>query len=82
MNYGFIDDMSIAQVLHHDALQQLRSHTSVPHALRIHDDNRPAAAHAEAWCLAALDAMGSEEQSFTLEEHGQERIERTTRALG
>jgi hypothetical protein len=82
MNYGFIDDMSLPEVLHDDALQQLRSHASVPHALRVHDDDRPAAAHAEAWRLAALDAVGSEEQSFTLEQHGKERIERTTRALG
>ena len=67
MNHGLLDDLPPAEMLHHDPLQQRRTDRSVPHALRINDDNGPAPAHAEAWRFAALDARGAEEPSFTLE---------------
>src|SRR5687768_13871948 len=82
MNHGFVDDSTVTEVLDDDALQQLRSHVSVPHAFRVHDGNRPATADAEAWRLAPLDAVRPEEQSFSLEQDGQERVEHTTRPIG
>ena len=67
MNYGFVDDLSSAEMLHHYPLQQRRAHGSVPHTLRINDDDRPALTHTKAWRFAALDARRAEKQPFTLE---------------
>ena len=82
MDDRFVDDFPVPEVLDDNALQHLRRHVAVPHPFRIHDDNRPAAADAEAWGLAALHAAGAEKQPFALEEHGKERVERTTCAIG
>ena len=69
MNHGLVDDSPVTEMLHHDSFKETGSHLTIPDPLRIHDHNRPAAANAEAWRLAALDAAGAEEQSFTLEQH-------------
>lgn len=82
MNHRLIDDSPVPKVLDDNSLQHLRSDVAVPHPFRVHDDNRPAAADAEAWRLAALDAARAEKQSFPLEEHGKERVESATRAIG
>ena len=82
MDDRLVDDSPVPEVLDDNSLQHLRRHVAVPDSFRIHDDNRPAAADAEAWRLAALDAAGAEEQSFTLEEHGKERVECATCAIG
>jgi hypothetical protein len=43
-----------------DSLEQLGSDSTVPHTFRIHDNDRTAAAYAEAWSFAALHARWSE----------------------
>jgi hypothetical protein len=82
MDYSFVDDPPIAQVLYDDALQQRRSDSTVPHPLRIHDHNRPTAADAEAGSFAALDTVGAKEQSFPLEQQREQRVQRATAAVG
>ena len=67
MNYGFLDDPALAEMLDDDPLEQRRADVAVPHTFGINNDNGPAPAHAKAWRFAALDARGAEEQSFTLE---------------
>ena len=67
MNHSLLDNPPPAEMLDDDPLQQRRTHRPVPNSLGIHHDDRSAPAHAKAWRLAALDARGAEEQSFTLE---------------
>ena len=77
-----VDDPSLPQMLLDDPFKKGRSHLAVPYPFRVHDDDRPAAAHAEARRFAALDAGGAEEQSFTLEQRRQQRVQRATTAVG
>jgi len=58
-----------------DALEQRRSHATVPNTVGIYDDNRAAGTDAEAGCFAALYPIRPEEQSLTLEQCRQLRIE-------
>jgi hypothetical protein len=82
MDYGFLDNPAFAEMLDDDALQQLRRHKAVPHAFRVDDDNRAAAAHAEARRLAALHPARAEEEAFSLEKCREKRVERGTFAIG
>ena len=82
MNHGFVNDSATLEMLHDNALQQQGGDVAVPHAFRVHDDDRPAAAHAEAGRLAALDAGGAEQQSFALEERRQQCVESATAPIG
>ena len=68
MEYRIFHDTAIPQMLDDDALEQLRRHASVPDALRVDDDDRPASAYAEARGLAPLHAARSEQKSFPLEQ--------------
>lgn len=76
MNDGLLDNSTAPQMLDHNALEQGRSYVSVPDALRVHDHDRAAAADPEAWCFAALDPRWAEEESLSLEQRGQQCIER------
>ena len=65
---SLINRLSMLQMLYDDALQQVRSHFRIPDALWIHDDDRSCRADAEAWRLAAFDAVGSEEKILALKQ--------------
>jgi hypothetical protein len=58
------------QVLDNDPLEEIRRHPCIPDPVGVNDDDRSITAHAEAWCLAALDPCRSEQQVFTLKELG------------
>ena len=65
---SLINRVSMLEMLYHDALQQVRGHAGIPDAIRIHDDDGPCRADAEAWRFAALDALGAEEKILALEQ--------------
>ncbi len=67
MKHRLLHHPTVAEMLDDDALEECRSHAGVPDALRVHDDNGSADAHAEARRLATLDATRPEQQSFALE---------------
>src|SRR5207237_7972334 len=75
MKYVLIYRLAVLEMLDHDSLEQLRGHARIPDALRVHDDDRPVAADAEAGCLAALHSLRSEEESLALQELCETRIE-------
>jgi hypothetical protein len=78
MKHGLLDDATVAEMLDDDALEQRRCHTRIPHALGVHGDDRPSAAHAEAGRLTPLHAAGPEEQPLALKQRGKLRIESAT----
>ena len=61
-------------MLDDDPFQQRRCHPAVPHALRIHDDDRSAGANAKTRRLTTLHARGPEQQPLALEQRGQEAL--------
>src|SRR3954471_13976251 len=63
VEYRFLHDLSITQVLHHDPLEELRRYTGVPDAFRVHHHDGAAHAHAQAGRLATFHPPRSEEQS-------------------
>ena len=67
MEYGLVDRTTSLEVLHHDALEEFRSHVGVPDAIRINHHDRPACANTKAGRLAALHPRRSEQQPFALE---------------
>jgi hypothetical protein len=68
MKYSLFDDSPVAKMLHDDPFEQRRSDRRVPHALRIHDDDWPIAAHAKARRLPAFHPIRPKEESFALKE--------------
>ena len=63
---------STLEVLDDDSLEQGRCDVRIPGAFRIHDDDRPIAAHAKTWSLTALHAVRAEEQILSLQELGEQ----------
>ena len=82
MDDGLFDNPPLPQMLDHDPFKESGCDLAVPYAVRVHDDDGPAAAHAEARRFTALDAAGAEQQSFTLEECWQQRVQRATATIG
>ena len=78
MEHRFLDDSAVAQVLEDDALKERGSDAGVPDAFGIDDDNRTAGADSQAWRLAALDAVGAEEEALALEKAGEMLVEFST----
>ena len=72
MKYRFINGLSTLEVLNDDSLEQRGCNLRIPDAFRIHDDDRPVAAHAETRSLAAFHAPWAEEQIFPLQEVGEQ----------
>ena len=68
MEYRFLDDASVTQVLHHDPFEQLRRDAGIPDTLRVHHDNWPASAHAQTGRFTSLHAPRAEQEPFTLKE--------------
>ena len=75
MEYGLVDRSTSLEMLHHDALEEFRSHAGIPCALGIHHDDRTSSADAEARCLATFYPSRSEEESFALEKARQLRVQ-------
>ena len=65
-----------------DSLEKLGSDAAVPHAFRIHDNDRASAAYAKAWSLAALYACGSEQQILAFEKGDKLRIQSPSAPVG
>ena len=82
MNHSLVDNPPVLEVLDDDALEQRGRDRTVPDALRVHNDNRPAGADAQTWRLATLDAARAEQQPFTLEKLRQKGVECMTSAIG
>ena len=72
-----LDDFPILQMFHDYLLEKLWRDSAVPHAFRIDDNHRTAAAYSEARRFAALHARGSEEEILTLEQRRQLGVERS-----
>jgi hypothetical protein len=68
VKHSILDDTSAFQVFDNYSLQQLRRDVSVPDPFRINHDYRAALAHAQARGFATFDAIGPEEQAFTLQQ--------------
>lgn len=79
---GFVDRISMLEMLYHDALQQRRSHSRIPDPLGINDDDRSLGAHAETWGLTALYARRTEEKVFALQQLGEQRINLPATTIG
>ena len=72
MEYRFVDRSTVFQMLSHDPLEQRWSHAVVPHSIRVDDDDRPLAAHAETRSLATFDPSRTEEEIFALQQFREE----------
>jgi hypothetical protein len=68
-------------MLDDNALEQRGCNCAIPHAFRIHDDNRATLADSETRSLSALHTRWAEEQSFALKQRGEERIQCPTAPL-
>ena len=62
-------------MLDDDPLEECRRYRGVPHAFRIHDDDRPTGAYAEARRLATLHSLGTEEKALALQKRRQQLIQ-------
>src|SRR4030088_2051743 len=76
------DRLPMLQMLDDDSLKQLGSDLGVPGSFRIDDNDRPVGADTEAGRLAALYALGAEEQILTLQKAGEQRIDLAPSAVG
>lgn len=68
MKDGFINYLTILEMLNDNPLEQLGSDVGVPHALGINHDNGTATAYAEAWGFAPFDPRWSEEEVLPLKQ--------------
>lgn len=75
MKHRLLDDMSVAQVLHDDPLEQRGGDSGVPDAFRIHHHDGPAGTDAQAGRLAALHAPRAKQEVFALEQPREQRIQ-------
>ena len=82
MDDCLVDNPTVAQMLDNYPLEERGSYVPIPDPFRVHDHDRPAAAHAKAWGFPPLHAGGAEEQAFALEQHREQRIERAAAAIG
>lgn len=77
-----LDDLSTAEVLDDDPLEQLRGHAGVPDAVRVDDDDRAAGADTETGRLAPLYPGGSEQEALPPQESGQQLIQHAPLPVG
>lgn len=75
MKNRFLNWGAISEMLDHDSFEERRSHPVIPDAFRVHDDDRSAAADAEARSLSTLHSVGAEEETLTLQEVREEGVE-------
>jgi len=76
------DWLPALQMLDHDSLKQSRSHSAVPDAIRINDDDRTITANAEAGRLSAFDTIGPEEKAFAVQQVRQQSVALTPERIG
>jgi len=74
MEHCLLDDAASLEMLDHYPLEKLGRHACVPDTFGIDHDYRAALADSETWSLAALDAIGSEEQILALKKRGQQAV--------
>jgi hypothetical protein len=82
VKYRVFDDVTVSQMLDHDALEQCLVHASVPNTFRINDDDWSTSADAEARCLTTLHSGVAEQQPLALKQAGEQAVELTTTTLG
>ena len=68
MEYRFLHNVPIPQVLYDDALEERQGHAGVPDALRIHHEDGPRSAYAQAGRFSALHPPCSKQQSLALQQ--------------
>jgi hypothetical protein len=67
MKDRLFDGLPSLEMLDDDSLEKIRRHFGIPDALGIDDDDRPAAAHAEAGRLSTLNSVRPEKQILSLQ---------------
>lgn len=82
MKNGLLNRLPTLEVLDDDSLEQRGCDLRIPNAIRIHDDDRPIAAHSEARRLSALHSARAEEQVLSLQELGEQRVELASATVG
>lgn len=76
VKHGILDDAPVLQVLDDDALEERGGHVRVPDAFGVHHDDRTTRADAEARGLATLDPRGPEQETLSLQQLRQFRVDR------
>jgi len=61
MKHRALNNATFLQVLHDYSLEKLRGYAVIPDAIRVHDDDRPSGAHAEARRLPAFHPRWAEQ---------------------
>ena len=75
MKYCFLDDPAVYEMLDDNSLEQRRSDARVPDSIGIHDDDGSAAAHAKTRGFSTLHAIGSEQETVSLEQSREHLIQ-------
>ena len=65
--HRLFDDLPVLEMLHDDALEELRCYTRVPDAFGINHYDRPASTHAKAGGFTALYTIWTEEQILSIQ---------------
>ena len=73
---------AVLQMLDDNSLEQMRSDVRVPDSLGVNDDDRTAAADAEARRFASLHAIRPEEEILAVQQLRESRIQLTTATIG
>jgi hypothetical protein len=74
MKHSLVYRLPVLEMLDNDALEQRGGHSRIPDPIRVNDDDRAVAAHAEARRLAPLHTLGPEEEILSLEQLREQRI--------
>lgn len=67
MENRFFDGLPSLEMLDDDSLEKIRRNFGIPDSFRIDDDDRSAAAHAEAGRLSTLNSVRTEKQILSLQ---------------
>jgi hypothetical protein len=81
MKNRLFDRLPMLEVLDDDSLQQRRGDLGIPGSFRVHYNDRPVAADAEAGGLTALYAARAEEEILSLQKPGEQPIELAAPAI-
>jgi hypothetical protein len=63
------------QMLDYDSLEQFRSHSGVPHAIGVNDNDRTVAAHTETRSFSAFHSMRTKQKTFSIQKLSENGIE-------
>ncbi|HZE09898.1 MAG TPA: hypothetical protein VE110_14190 [Gemmatimonadaceae bacterium] len=74
MKYGLVNRDAVPEMLDDDSLEERGGHSIIPDAFGIHDDDRPAAADAEARGLTSFHPVRAEEKALALQKIREQRV--------